>query len=122
LSLNSSRLSNSAIRTPLSELANNDTTGPITAVEYSSLETFLPNNNNKGRIDAADVEAPPCSRAETREGSTRYVANSGGNEFADSFMVLRNEKTGVGFSSAVSELSQNLLTVRMMPSQIHSSD
>jgi hypothetical protein len=46
----------------------------------------LPNCNTNGRMAAA--EAPPYSRTDVSDGSTRYEVNSGGNEVADSFKVL----------------------------------
>lgn len=118
LSLNSSRLSKSAIRTPLSGLANKDTTGPITTVTYSSsVGTFLPNWRSKGTIEAANVEAPPRSRAETSAGRTRCVANSGGSEFADSFNILVIHKTGVGLSRSAGEKPDQPRTVSCWISQ-----
>ena len=118
LSLNSSRLSRRAIRTPLSGLANKDTTGPITTVTYSSsVGTFLPNWRSKGTIEAADAEAPPRSRAETSAGRTQCVANSGGSEFADSFNILVMHETGVGFSRSASEEPDRLRTVSCSISQ-----
>jgi hypothetical protein len=118
LSLNSSRLSKRAIRTPLSGLENKDTTGPITTVVYSSsVETFLPSWRSKGTIEAANVEAPPRSRAETSAGRTRCVANSGGSEFADSFSILVIHWTGVGFSRSDGEEKDQPRTVSCSISQ-----
>lgn len=118
LSLNSSRLSKRAIRTPLSGLENKDTTGPTTAATYSSsVGTFLPSWRSKGTIEAADVEAPPRSRAETSAGRTRCVANSGGSEFADSFSILVIHETEVGLSSSAGEEADQPRTVSCSISQ-----
>ena len=123
LSLNSSRLSKRAIRTPLSGLENKDTTGPITtATHSSSVGTFLPSWRSKGTIEAADVEAPPRSRAEASAGMTRCTANSGGSEFADSFSILVIHKTGVGFSNSVSEELDQPRTVSCSISQNRHSE
>lgn len=58
---------------------------------------MAPNCNTRGKIVAA--EAPPYSRADTREGNTRFDVNSGGKDAADSLRVLEGPKgQSLGFS------------------------
>ena len=71
---------------PRSGLAYNLIIGARTTFEYSSGDVLLPNCRTRGKIVAA--EAPPNSNAERREGRTRYDANSGGKDVADSLRVL----------------------------------
>lgn len=74
------------MRVPRSGLANSLIKGARITAGYPSGGMFLPNWSTSGKITAAD--APPNSRAETRDGSIRYDANSGGKDAAESFKVL----------------------------------
>lgn len=58
---------------------------------YSSGATFIPNCITSGRILAAD--APPNSRADSKDGRTRYEANSGGKDDAVSFRFLAKSQS-----------------------------
>ena len=74
------------MRVPRSGLANNLIRGARMTSEYASGSTLLPNCRTSGKIAAA--EDPPKSRADTREGTTRFDVNSGGKDGADSLRVL----------------------------------
>jgi hypothetical protein len=89
LSIYSGRCSSKAIRVPRSGLAYNLIMGTRTTFGYSSGDVLMPNCSTRGNIAAA--EAPPNSNAERREGRTRYVANSGGKDVADSLRFLSSK-------------------------------
>lgn len=63
--------------------------GARTTFVYSSGVVLAPNCRTRGNMAAA--EAPPNSNAERREGRTRCVANSGGNDVADSLRFLSSK-------------------------------
>lgn len=77
------------MRIPRSGLAKSLITGAMIASLYLLSGTFLPKRRTRGTIVAA--EAPPYSNADTKDGKTRSVANSEGNESTDSCRVLREE-------------------------------
>ena len=74
---------------PRSGLAYNLMIGARTIFGYSSGDVLVPNCRTRGNMAAA--EAPPNSNAERREGRTRYDANSGGKDVADSLRVLSSK-------------------------------
>lgn len=76
------------MRVPLSGLAYIFAIGVNRMVEYSAEGTCFPICKASGRIMVA--LAPPNSRAEIREGRTRWLANSGGKIDAESLRVLNN--------------------------------
>ncbi len=69
----------------------------------------------------AAADAPPNSRAETREGTIRCVANSGGNEDDDSFRFLEIFKFDILMRAYIIHLRRDDLSASLPRAKLSSS-